>query len=677
MEQSLLSSPLAEDRRRCCWCAAALAAVVVVAAILRGYGLFWGFPLVWHCDENTLYGVALRLAHQVATTAAFNPHFNVWGPLALYLLLPAIYLGPLVAACSPAVAALVAGRSLAFAFDIATVLLVYAVGSRAHSRGGAVIAAAVYAVTLLAVREAHFYTVDVLANTALLVYLLLCMKAADSAASRHFLLCGVALGIALSIKQSSLPIVPLGLLAWGVTVYRRSQQPAGSAQLVRRAARRTLALLWSIAVVVAGSTAGWLAMRDRILHLAARTMAATLTPQRLAQHEQIFFDRQLASIYQGVADMLKSATILAWLLAIAATWLAYSRHGVRIYAGVAHSSRRLWAFIGAAAAVFLVLNPYAVLTPLDYWAPAGPSHLTWNILQVAGKLDPPPGWALQFVGTTPYAYQLLHVLPYGMGWPLMLLGIAALVVWTYRLLARRAAGMWLVVAGMLLLIAAMGGMWMKMARYCLPLMPFFALLTGTWLSELIAARRRRRWLGILLAVVGLGSALLWCIAYLNVYRCPDNRAAMLQYIKSHVPAGSVIVVEDDDTWGAVGLAAIRRIPGVRIRVLDSAYLALDYFGRPLPAEKLQAKRRYVQATVDGADYVLLTGLRRERLGRVADQFPVMTQFYDQVFGQRGWHLQAMFDNGPKLFGYRIDDRQAEPTFRLFDHPDVYLFRRVE
>jgi hypothetical protein len=32
---------------------------------------------------------------------------------------------------------------------------------------------------------------------------------------------------------------------------------------------------------------------------------------------------------------------------------------------------------------------------------------------------------------------------------------------------------------------------------------------------------------------------------------------------------------------------------------------------------------------------------------------------------------------PRLFGVQINDDAAELTFRLFDHPRVFIFRRVK
>ena len=52
------------------------------------------------------------------------------------------------------------------------------------------------------------------------------------------------------------------------------------------------------------------------------------------------------------------------------------------------------------------------------------------------------------------------------------------------------------------------------------------------------------------------------------------------------------------------------------------------------------------------------------------------QYYRDLFsGKLGFHLVKTFKVYPSLFGRSINDDGAELTFRLFDHPTVYMFQR--
>ena len=55
---------------------------------------------------------------------------------------------------------------------------------------------------------------------------------------------------------------------------------------------------------------------------------------------------------------------------------------------------------------------------------------------------------------------------------------------------------------------------------------------------------------------------------------------------------------------------------------------------------------------------------------------VVKQYYRDLFaGRLGFQLVKTFKTYPSLFGVTINDDSAEWTFRLFDHPGVYIFRR--
>ena len=59
------------------------------------------------------------------------------------------------------------------------------------------------------------------------------------------------------------------------------------------------------------------------------------------------------------------------------------------------------------------------------------------------------------------------------------------------------------------------------------------------------------------------------------------------------------------------------------------------------------------------------------------EYAVMKEYYRDLFaGRLGFALERTFKVYPSLFGWEINDDGSEFTFRLFDHPRVYVFRRV-
>jgi hypothetical protein len=55
---------------------------------------------------------------------------------------------------------------------------------------------------------------------------------------------------------------------------------------------------------------------------------------------------------------------------------------------------------------------------------------------------------------------------------------------------------------------------------------------------------------------------------------------------------------------------------------------------------------------------------------------VVKQYYEDLFaGRLGFRLLRSFKVYPRLGGIDINDDAAELTFRLFDHPRVFVFVR--
>jgi len=60
----------------------------------------------------------------------------------------------------------------------------------------------------------------------------------------------------------------------------------------------------------------------------------------------------------------------------------------------------------------------------------------------------------------------------------------------------------------------------------------------------------------------------------------------------------------------------------------------------------------------------------------ASQHGVVKQYYQDLFdGKLGFELDRTFKVYPSVFGREINDDGAELTFRLFDHPRIFIFKR--
>lgn len=666
------ASPISRPR----WELFCLGALLALGLGLRIYGLDWGYPADLHCDEVSTLGNAASLARHLAAGGLPVAERGNYGNLPYYLLLlVATPLGALLRALGwgldPSALHLLTGRALSALADTVTLWLVYLIGRRLWGGVAGLLAAALYAVTLLSVREAHFATVDSWGVCTSVLLIWLSLRAVERPGWRAYLWCGVGLGLALSVRISALLLAPVPLLVWGAWAARQDQdRPARP-----WSARVALGVVFLAAAAVLGLSGQ---VHSRLTALAEHHLTVHAADLASTGHSLIFWQYQAQAMVNGALGLVRNLSGLLGLLAAVGLVYSWGAPGSRAVSALWRRRGQPLALLAVGLGLFALLNPATVLQPRAYWLPGARDSALSALLIVGGANQGLPfAFTFQFVGTRPFLYQLAHVYPYAWGWPLMAVVLLAAVYWTIRLLQRRAGLAWVPVMALLLLLLSMAGGWIKMVRYVLPQMPLFCLLAGGLLAVLLRARARGlRGAGAALTVAAALGGLLWCLAYLSIYARPDSRLQALSWVQQHAPPGSRILIEEDDAWGAAGLALWESLGHYQVRVYDPHYLEHDYYGQPLPPEVRRAKEEYLAEHFTWAQYVVLTGLRRERMIPVARWFPVMFPFYALLWsGQTGLVPTAAFTPQPQLGPWVLSDRGSEPTFRLFDHPDVYVFER--
>lgn len=656
--------------------------ILVVAAGLRFYALGWGFPCHLHCDETKLAGVTVRLGERVVNEHSLNPEFSAYGALPMYLTLlgaPLARLGAAIQGFSytPIEAVTLTGRALSALADTAAVYLVFLLGSLAGRRSG-LWAAALYAVTVLGIREAHFYTPDALASCLVLLYVYLVWYAWRTQTRWGWALAGIGLGLAISVKSAALPLLLVALVAWGL-VARDAVGRGGDPKVFRmmaaaRLLRGGLAFLMLLSVLPA---IGWGMSRSRIIAYGGAQLASNVDATRIASHAPEYWTGQVEATYNGMLRLLIALAVVGVFGGLAVLGALTGERGPRLCYEARARLDGLGMILAGTLGTFVLLNPYSLLQPLDYWAPKGPDYLVWNILMANGAFWPPPGWMLGFVRTWPYAYQLVHVMPYVWGPALMVLLLVALV-WGVRALVRRELPhLWPALLTMVLLALMLAGLRMKMARYLLPLTPLLCVVAGAMLARMTARLPGRRpalaWAaGALVIAVSLG----WSVGYVGLYGRTDNRVAAVQWLTAQTTAADKVVYEKDDAWGAAGEAAIRGAVAGRTERLEPIRYTHDHMGETVPEQVAEEKRAYLQSVLGDATVLVMTDTNTARLGRLRKEFPQINAFYDSLrSGASGFSQVAAFTAGPRFLWWPINDAGAESSIRLFDHPQVRIYRR--
>jgi hypothetical protein len=548
---------------------ALLVAAVILGGTLRFWGIDLGIPFHFHPDEHLVLRGTAALGRSVREATEITYYFT-------YGTFPRLLLGAVTVVMQPfrdfraddpaSIRLLyILARSIAATAGTATVIVVYVLGRRMWDGRVGALAAAFLSVSVLHMRDSHFYTVDSLWVLLLTILLLLCWEYDRSRTPRMLAAVAVTAGAALATKLST-------VLCLGPVL---------------------LVLLW----------------RARDGSSSARAAALRL-------------------VSFGVLSVL--------------AFLVFN---------------------------FPVLvNPtafLAILKTLFAWATGGGTIRQSD---------------LQFVGTLPYVYWLTNLLPWGLGPFLTLVSLISAIAHLRRP-TRASALLGSMVLPYFLIQASS---FQKFVRFALPLYPGLCLLAASWLAGV----PRRRWKHYLAAAVLVGSG-LYCLGYHAIFRSEDLRIRAARWINARLEPGDVVVLEPAHVNPPVGAMLDRPdfwrsyVPpadpqyreargGIVVRYLDTyRYL---YSGKLSDAQK----EAYISSVLDGADWVVVTPRYRDQYLRLPESYPVMARYYEALLnGRRGFDVVQVFRELPRLAGLQIDDSSSELTFRLFDHPTIWVLRRTQ
>jgi hypothetical protein len=173
---------------------------------------------------------------------------------------------------------------------------------------------------------------------------------------------------------------------------------------------------------------------------------------------------------------------------------------------------------------------------------------------------------------------------------------------------------------------------------------------------------------------------------MNIFRQPDSRVAAARYLRQHLPAGAKVLVEPSHNIPPIGSyyystdfygdyvmwGGRQRLDFVQLQGLDT-YVYL--YNRRVTQDE---KRNYIAEKIAQADWIVIDDSYTQWYDHLPESdYGVMKQYYRDLFGGRlGFQLDRTFKVYPSLFGFEINDDRSEFSFRYFDHPRVFIFKRT-
>lgn len=200
--------------------------IILASFGLRVWGIGFGLPFAYHPDEQQYIIPAMRVVSgNFEPWAHYNPalypyliggvYAATYAGLSLFDAFPPFF--NLATGWTPQMQPWTAGmiflaRYVTVAMGVFTTLALYHLGRRAYSRETGLIAALIFGLTFLPVREAHFAVSDAPVALAVVVMLYLCLGIIERGHWPTYLGAGVALGLAAATKYSAgLLVIPLGV----------------------------------------------------------------------------------------------------------------------------------------------------------------------------------------------------------------------------------------------------------------------------------------------------------------------------------------------------------------------------------------------------------------------------------------------------------------------------------
>lgn len=195
--------------------------IILVAFILRVFPTDWDDGYYTHPDEAHIYNVVfqLEMPQNISTffskNSPLNPQFFAYGSFPLYLLKAvAGFLGLFDPAYAHYGNLYKIGRPLSAFFDVGTLILLVALSKKLFdSKRLALIAGGLYATTVFAIQNAHFYIVDTQLTFWATATLTALVYAFSDKNRKYIFIAAVTTGMAIATKFTGATLAPLVLLA--------------------------------------------------------------------------------------------------------------------------------------------------------------------------------------------------------------------------------------------------------------------------------------------------------------------------------------------------------------------------------------------------------------------------------------------------------------------------------
>ena len=578
---------------------------------------------------------------------------------------------------------MIIGRWWSALFSTATILAIYIFVNKTYrNRLMALLAAASFAFAVVSIEQAHYCITESFITLMMIVVTYLAFEISQKGDWKNYLLIGAAFGLSMAAKTSSLYYVFIILTGHAVFLSKTSKQEW---EKIGKKEKVNAGIFSAFAVFLIVSVFGVFASVGYKLNSVVRDLFSQ--------------NSLLANVIWGILFVI--FILIGGLLAI---WGGLE---FKVLRAQTPQWYKLAAVGGLAFFIFCLLSPWSLLDFQGFMSSQG---YEWHVVSISDAC-----YVIQFKDTLRYIYQLANLVTVELWWPLgitVLLGsVLALIRFAYGIFNPQKGqcllpvpfisnrGFSLSLPDLLILswfIPYFGfiGAWnTKFIRYMVPLIPAFCVFGAEFLTSLFQWIKNKvnfepvlRWFLIVLVV---GSSLFYSFAYIHVYRYLHPWIESSIWIFKNVPAGSTILKEawDDGLPTGVDHSIDHRVEGSMGPQNYKQQEITIYEMHGFNTDDTPIKKNYYANIIQQGDYIsiaskklwyTLTACSPEFKPNGYDVYPVTSRYYRLLWsGLLGYKMVGEFHNFPGIFGWEHPDDTAEESFSVYDHPRVYIFKKVE
>jgi hypothetical protein len=277
----------------------------------------------------------------------------------------------------------------------------------------------------------------------------------------------------------------------------------------------------------------------------------------------------------------------------------------------------------------------------------------------------------QFINTKPFIFQFTKILPFALGWGILIFSTLGIIIIGVRILTNFIKRKPLDYKYLILLLSFFlffipnAILFAKWTRFINPTFPIFCIFTAFFIQEISNIPKSNKIKNILTGItelIILVPTLIWSLMFFSIYTNKDVRVTSNDWINKNVPQNSLILTETGNTLEVPLGGNYRKIP-------------FDFYNLENDSK---LKDQLIQYLVS-SDYFIVQS-RRIFMNhqRLSNQFPLTSNFYNLLFsGKLGFEKVKEFDSFPKLGSLEIDDESAEETWSVFDHPVIRIYKKVK